>query len=100
MKLAMHGYKEEMIKKYEMSMGDLILTICQGLVAARKTDIEIRMVDCFSGDVTQWAGMNGLLTHDWPADWRVTVYQVSIMHDNKADTDYLKVVFSDDVEMV
>ena len=100
MKLAMHGYKEETIKKYEMSMGDLILTICQGLIAAKKTDIEIRMVDCFSGDVSWWAGINGLLTHDWPADWRVTVFQASVMHNNKENVDYLKVIFSDDIEML
>lgn len=100
MKLSMHGYTEETVKKYEMSMGDLILTISQALVANDKMDLEIRMVDCFAGDVSKWDGVKGLLTHDWPADYRVTVYGMAIMHDYKENTDYVKVIFSDDVEMM
>lgn len=100
MKLAMHGYTESTVKKYEMSMGDLILTISQALIAQDKMDIEIRMVDCLSGEVDRWAGVKGLLTHDWPADWRVTVYRMELMHNNKEEYDYLKILFSDDIEML
>lgn len=100
MKLKYHGYQTETVKRYEMSMGDLLLTISQGLISKNATDLEIRLVDCFMGDVEKFENLNALLVRDWAADWRVSVYQICVMHDNKENRDYVKVIFSDNVEMM
>lgn len=98
MKLSQHGYKEETVKAYEMSVGDMILTICQAVIRNNlPEDIEIRIVDTYMGETEKWAGIKGLLTHDWAADYKVTVYKIELMHDNREDRDYVKVVMSDNL---
>lgn len=98
MKFRQYGYTEKKIEVREMSMGSIVLTACQALVKAAKMDMEIRIVDCTAGEVDCWAGVEGIMKHDWPADYRVNVYAMCVMHDNKENYDYMKIVISDDVE--
>lgn len=98
MKFRQYGYTEKKIEVREMSMGSIVLTAGQALVNAGMTDIEIRIIDCTSGDVDKWAGVKGIMRHDWCADYRVNVYSMCIMHDNKENYDYMKIVISDDIE--
>lgn len=98
MKFEQYGYTKKEIKVREMSMGSIILTACQALVKAGKSDMEIRIVDCFEGTVIRWAGVEGILHNDWPADYMVHAYEMCIMHNNKDDYDYLKIIVADDVE--
>jgi len=100
MKLMGYGYTTEEVKRYEMNIESVIMTIARKLIAIKKTDIEIRIVDCFSGDVDRWAGVNGMLTHEWPSGWKVSLYDTKLMHDNKEDKDYLVVIISDNIEMM
>ena len=98
MKCRQYGYKEKKIEVREMSMGSIVLTACQALVKADRTDMEIRIIDCTEGYVDRWAGVEGIMKHDWCADYRVNVYDMCVMHDNKENYDYMKIVISDDVE--
>lgn len=100
MKFKMHGYKEEKIQVREMTMGDLTLTIAQGMLSNNISDIEIRIVDCFMGEVEKYDNLNALLLTDVVADWRVSVYEMCVMHDNKENSDYLKVIIADNIEMM
>ena len=96
MKFRQYGYTEKKIKVREMSMGAIILTASQALSKAGKMDMEIRIIDCSVGTVDKWAGVSGIMKHDWNADYRLNVYDMCVMHGD--DYDYLKVVISDDVE--
>lgn len=98
MKFEQYGYTKKEIEVREMSMGSIILTACQALVKAGKADMEIRIVDCFEGTVSKWAGVDGILRNDWPADYMVHAYEMCIMHNNEDDYDYLKIIVADDVE--
>lgn len=64
MKFEQYGYTKKEIEVREMSMGSIILTACQALVKAGKADMEIRIVDCFEGTVSKWAGVDGILRND------------------------------------
>ena len=98
MKFRQYGYAEKKIEVREMSMGSIVLTACQALVKAERTNMEIRIIDCAVGDVDRWAGIEGIMKHDWCADYRVNVYDMCVTHDNKENYDYMKIVISDDVE--
>ena len=41
------GYTKETVKRYDMTMGDLILLISRKLFEAGKSDIEIRLLNTF-----------------------------------------------------
>lgn len=98
MKFTQYGYTEKNIEVREMSMGAIVLTACHALVNAEKADMEIRIIDCTEGTVERWAGIEGIMKPDWCADYRVNVYSMCVMHDNKDDYDYMKIIISDDVE--
>ena len=95
-----HGFKEETIKKYEMPIESLVLLISKKLIENKMTDIEVRFVECFMGEVTRYDGMNGMLIQNWAQNWKITLYDIQLMHDNKDNFDYLKVVFADNLEMM
>lgn len=58
------GYKQETIEVREISMGNLVHIICQALIAKDKKDMEIRIVDCYAGEVDVYNGMEDLLMQD------------------------------------
>lgn len=98
MKLYGYGFKEEKIERYEMPIESLVLLVSRKLIENNLTDIEVRFVECFMGDVTRWDGMKGMLTHTWSQNYMISLYDIQLMHDNKDDFDYLKVVFADNIE--
>lgn len=98
MKFTQYGYTEKKIQVREMSMGAIILTAGEALAKIGKMDMEIRIVDCTAGTIERWCGIEGMMVHGFAADYRVNVYDMCIMHDNKDNFDYMKVVISDDVE--
>lgn len=98
MKFSQYGYTEKKIKTREMSMGAIILTASQALIKADKMDMEIRIVDCSAGIIERWDGIKGIMKHDWAADYRVNVYDMCVVHNNKENVDYLKIIISDDAE--
>ncbi len=65
------GYKQETIEVREISMGNLVHIICQALIAKDKKDMEIRIVDCYAGEVDVYNGMEDLLMQDFIFDWKV-----------------------------
>lgn len=86
------GYKQETIEVREISMGNLVHIICQALIAKDKKDMEIRIVDCYAGEVDVYNGMEDLLMQDFIFDWKVNAYQIECLHNNKTDKDFLKVI--------
>lgn len=100
MKFRQYGYTEKKVEVRKMTMGAITLTIAQGLIARDAKNMEIRIVDCFSAEIEIYNGLDALLSKDWCADWEVNVYAWGVMHDNKADKDYLKVIIADEIEMM
>lgn len=98
MKFKYLGYKEEKVEVREISMGTLVQTIAQGLIRSDRKDMEIRIVDCFIGEVDIYNGLAELLMQDFNMDWKVKAYKMEVMHDNRTNKDFLKVIISDDVE--
>lgn len=98
MKLRQFGYREEMIQVREITIGDMIMSICQTLINKGHEDMEIRIVDIYMGEVTKWAGVKGILKHDWCANYKVKLYDFRCMHDNVTNTDYILLVTSDNVD--
>ena len=94
------GYTEKMVEVRKMPMTAIVLTIAQMLIKKDKKGIEIRIVDCFAGEVEIFKGLDDLISHDWNGYYEVNVYDWAIMHDNRNDKDYLKIIISDDVEMM
>ena len=92
------GYKQETIEVREISMGNVVHIICQALIAKDKKDMEIRIVDCYAGEVDVYNGMEDLLMQDFIFDWKVNAYQIECLHNNKTDKDFLKVIIADNVE--
>lgn len=66
------GYKQETIEVREISMGNLVHIICQALIAKDKKDMEIRIVDCYAGEVDVYNGMEDLLMQDFIFDSYMT----------------------------
>lgn len=89
------GYKQETIEVREISMGNLVHIICQALISNNKRDMEIRIVDCYAGEVDVYNGMEDLLMQDFIMDWKVNAYKIECLHNNKTDKDFLKVIIAD-----
>lgn len=100
MKFKEYGYTEKKIKVRKMTMGAIALTIAQGLIKRNSKEMEIRIVDCFMGEVEIFNGLDDFLSKDWAANWEVNVYGADIMHDNRLNKDYLKVIIADEIEMM
>lgn len=100
MKFRQYGYTEKKIEVRKMTMGAVVLTIAQALIRNDVKDMEIRIVDCFMGEVDIYNGMDDLLSKDWNTSWEVNVYGWAVMHDNRSNKDYTKVIIADNVEMM
>ena len=98
MKFWQYGYTTKEVQVREISMADVALTIAQTLIKRDRKDMEVRIVDCFMGEVEIYNGMEELLSHDWSSSYKVNVYDWACMHDNENDKDYIKVVIADEVE--
>lgn len=100
MKFKELGYKEKMIEVREITMGTLIQTIAQSLIRNQKQDMEVRIVDCYMGEVDSYKGLESLLMADFQMNWKISVYSMECMHDNVSNKDYLKVIMADNLEMM
>ena len=98
MKFRQYGYTEKKVEVRRMPMGAVVLTIAQGLINNNIKDMEIRIVDCFMAEVEIYNGLDDLLSKDWCASYEVNVYDWAVMHDNRNDKDYLKVIISDEID--
>lgn len=98
MRFSQYGYTKKEIEVREMSMASVALTIAQAMIRNDKKDLEVRIVDCFMGEVEIYKGMDELLSQDWSSEYKVNVYSWSCMHDNRTETDYIKVIIADEVE--
>lgn len=96
MKFSQFGYTTKTVEVRKMTMASIALTIAQALIRKEKKDMEIRIVDCFMGEVEIYKGMDELLSKDWSSSYEVNVYSWAIMHDNRENKDYVKVIISDD----
>ena len=100
MRFKQFGYTEKKIEVRKMTMGEVILTIAQALIKKDRKNLEIRIVDCFMGEVEIYNGLDDLLSHDCNSCYEVNVYDWAVMHDNRNDKDYVKIIISDNVEMM
>lgn len=98
MKFRQYGYTEKKIEVRRMTMGAVVLTIAQALIRNNKKEMEIRIVDCFMAEVDIYNGLDELLSNDWCATYEVNVYSWGVMHDNRTDKDYLKIIIADEIE--
>lgn len=96
MKFKEFGYKNETVEVREMTMADIALTIAQALIRKDRREIEIRIVETYCGEVETYKGMDEMLSVNWQGDHKVRVYGWAVMHNNVTDTDYVKIVISDD----
>lgn|SRR5574344_99934 len=95
------GYTEKKIEVRKMRMAGVIWSIATyALIDKDRRNIEIRIVDCFRGEVDIFKGLDELLLHGWNMYHEVNVYDWAIMHDNRNDKDYVKIIISDNVEMM
>ena len=51
------------------------------------------------GEVEIYNGLDDLLSHDCNSCYEVNVYDCAVMHGNRNDKDYVKIIISDNVEM-
>lgn len=100
MKFKQYGYTEKTIEVRKMTMGAVVMTIAQAQIRNNAKDMEIRIVDCFMGEVDIYNGMDDLLSKDWNTSWEVNVYDWAVMHDNRNNKDYMKIIIADNVEMM
>lgn len=100
MKFKQYGYTEKKVEVRKMTMGAIALTIAQGLINKDRKEMEIRIVDCFSAEVEIFNGLDDFLSKDWVSNWEVNVYAWGVMHDNRTNKDYLKVIIADEIEMM
>lgn len=95
MRFSDYGYKEKIVKVREMTFADMIYTVGGILARADRIDMEIRVVDCYTGTVERWDGLKGLMLTGYTPDWRVKVYKMVAMTDAD-DGDYILIVLSSD----
>ena len=81
-------------------MGAVVWCIADAVIGKDRKNFEIRIVDCFMGEVDIFKGLDDLLSHDWNSCYEVNVYDWAIMHDNRNDKDYVKIIISDNAEMM
>ena len=98
MKFNQYGYTEKEIKVRKMSMGAIVMTAGEALAKRDRMDMEIRLIDTFTGTVERWDGIKGILLSDYSPYGEVNVYEMRVMTETKTGKDYLKIVVSDDVD--
>ena len=100
MRFKQFGYTEKKIEVRKMSMGAVVWVIGGALIEKDRRNLEIRIVDCFKGEVDIFKGLDELLLHDWNMNHEVNVYDWDFMHDNRNDKDYLKIIISDNADAI
>ena len=91
------GYSKETVKRYDMTMGDLILLISRKLFEAGKSDIEIRLVNTFSGELDKFSDVPDMISSDWNTTWEISLYSIRLMVSNETGVEFLVVTYSDEL---
>ena len=94
------GYSKETVKRYDMTMGDLILLISRKLIKAEKSDIEIRLINTFSGELDKFSGVPDMISSDWNTSWDINVYSIRMLTENSTGNNFVVAVFSDRVASI
>ena len=97
MKFKEFDYTEKKIEVRKMTIGSVVWTIAHALIEKDKKNLEIRIVDCFMGEVEIFNGLDDLMSHEWNSCYEVNVYDWAVMHDDRNDKDYVKIIISDNV---
>ena len=92
------SYTEKKIEVRKMSMVAVVWCIADAVIGRDRKNFEIRIVDCFRGEVDIFKGLDEFLSQDWNMYHAVNVYDWDVMHDNRNDKDYLKIIISDNAE--
>ena len=94
------GYTKETVKCYDMTMGDLILLISRKLFEAGKSDIEIRLLNTFSGELDKFSDVPDMISSDWNTTWEISVYSIRMMVESSTGNNFVVAVFSDRVASI
>ena len=100
MRFKQFDYTEKKSEVKNITMGEVVATIAQALIEKDRKNLEIRIVDCFMGKVDIFKGLDEFLAQDWNMYHEVNVYDWAVMHDNRNDKDYVKIIISDNVEAI
>lgn len=92
-KLINHGYTERTSKTYQMTLGELILTVCHELCSMNMASIEIRMVNTTEGEIDRWDGVAGLMQATYNTYWNVILTKLQIRTDCTTGESYAVVTF-------
>lgn len=79
MKFKQYGYTEKKIEVRKMTMGAVVNTTAQAMIKKDRKNLEIRIVDCFMGEVDIYNGLDDLLSHDWNSCYEVNVYDWDVI---------------------
>lgn len=99
MKFRQYGYTERKIKVRQMTMAEIALAIAQEVIGLSKEKTEIRVIDCYKAEADIFDTLSDFLTYHWNAKVEVNVYGWALMHDERTNTDFFKVIISDEVEL-
>lgn len=88
------------VRKMTMSMATVVWTTAYAVFEKDSKNLEIRIVDCFKGEVDIFKGLDEFIRHGWNMEHEVNVYDWAVMHDNRNNKDYVKIIISDNVEMM
>lgn len=91
------GYIKETVKRYDMSLGSMILLISKKLIQAGKPELEIRLINTFTGELDKFSGVTSLISSDWNTEWEVGVYSIRLMVSNETGVEFLVVTYSDEL---
>lgn len=89
-----YGYKEKKIEIRTISIGTMLNLITAAMYKAKRTDIEIRIVDVWNGTAETYENLEKLITSEWNYEYVVNVIEMTGMTTHN-DKEYLKVVISD-----
>lgn len=99
MKLRQYGYTDKKIEVRQMAMAEIALAISQEIIEMKKEKTEIRVIDCFKAEVDIFNGLTDFLSENWNGSYKVNVYGWALMHDERTNTDFFKVIIADEVEL-
>ena len=88
------------VRKMTMSMATVVWSTAYAVFEKDSKNLEIRIVDCFKGEVDIFKGLDEFIRHGWNMEHEVNVYDWVVMHDNRNDKDYVKIIISDNGEMM
>ena len=88
------------VRKMSMSMVTFVWSTAYAVFEKDSKNLEIRIVDCFKGEVDIFKGLDEFIRHGWNMEHEVNVYDWVIMHDNRNDKDYVKIIISDNADAI